>query len=137
VEIVGRTSDGLWLGSDDGDCFAWREDGKSVGDQNYDIIGPWIEGGLPFGVVFDPAVDGVDVKRRFVAAVEAGVHFEARDKLPSGKWCGCGTPHWHINRVYRLAGSTAEPVTPQEPELSPAQEAAVRRIVREMMGAHP
>ena len=121
-----------WTGFIQTTVEAWSDSGGFMSDRNTsrDIIGPWIDGGLPFDVVFDPAEDDNETASRFAAACEIGVGIECRYK-ESSTWNSVDTPRWRSDRAYRLAGSTAE-WSPPEPG-QPLTEARVREIVREML----
>ncbi len=109
--------------------YVWADDGSLDPRPDIEIIGPWIEGGLPFDCVLDPATADADLLRRFNDASKAGVEIDFKGKSSSNQhWCMIRWPYFNGLCVYRLRGSTADWTQPQ-PMSAELQKNATREPV--------
>lgn len=110
TEVVGKFSEGYWVGGTDDDLMTWDDSGRqrvaTDREPSGDIIGPWIEGGLPFDEILPAGERDPKLLRRFKDAHEAGVVIEFFEKVAQ-RWRPV-YPGWHVGAAYRLHGSTVD-----------------------------
>lgn len=126
TEVVGKFSEGYWVGGTDDDLMTWDDSGRqrvaTDREPSGDIIGPWIEGGLPFDEILPDGDRDQELLRRFKDAAAAGVGIECIDPEYNYDRWQVVPPLWVQDRAYRLHGSTADIVrTPSSAVAEPDQ----------------
>lgn len=113
TEVVGKFSEGYWVGGTDDDLMTWDDSGRqrvaTDREPSGDIIGPWIEGGLPWDKILPAGERDPELLLRFSDAHKAGVKIECLcDYIHGDCWSVVDDPRWIGECSYRLHGSTAD-----------------------------